>query len=208
MQSVKKNRYKTIKTTAMQRKESARLSVKTDLKQRSGLNTDKELSESIDLIMDVLNDCPTSDDVMDFMKIHNVVLPSDKIQRIEILINNAENVLPRLHEDNPQLEDYVLDIIITLGALGRELDNYAGTDDDCKLPEDELIEEICLIFSAEEKPKEDYYIKSTELVSKLINRLKQSMQNNECVIINAIGYRLALQSVQYDQLYRFYLAER
>lgn len=198
--------------TRSDKEQAEYLSRKIELKRKNCIDYTKDLCEAIGFILDhsdVNEELDMEENTREFMKMHSVILPEDKNKRLGILIDNVEKVVPKLKSDHPDLKELIKDTYITLDAISNEIYNYSEEMfEDFDLPEDALIEKIGDLFlSTREKPQGAYYEATTEYIHSLITKLKDAIQSRDLKTMHAVGNRLGLQSLQYEQLYRYRLSK-
>lgn len=136
------------------------------------------------------------------MQIHNVVLPEDTEKRLAILIENVEQLLPKIKYGQPGFKEAVKDMYVTLNAISHSIYKYReGTFYDVELPEDEISAVSNKLYATKDDPGEEYYKITTKYIAVLIEKLKQSFQADDIVTIKTIGIRLGFQSLEYEYLY-------
>lgn len=186
---------------------------KIEMKERSGLDNTEELCEALEFIFEHSVDRDEEIDLekctREFMQMHNVILPEDTAQRLAILIKNVERLLPSISLKNPELKDSIKDMYITLDAIAYSIYKYKeGTFYDVELPEDKLSEGISELFLVKEgDPCEKYYELTVRRIVALIEKLKNTIQNDDIVILKTLGVRFGFQSLQYEQLYMYHLVK-
>lgn len=183
------------------------LSNKIKMKELNGMDSTDEICDALELIL--THDGGTCDPdayTKEFMRTHSIILPDDKDKRLEILMENIERILPGLKNDNPELNDIVRDAYITLDAVANEIWRYSDKEtDDMEFPEDELMVQICNLLPDKGKPEESYYIAVRKHLFFLMKTLRTSIQEKSIEKMNAVGLRANLQSMQFEQLYRYEL---
>lgn len=194
--------------TKTDKEHAAYLLQKIELKERSGLDNTAELCEALEFLFEHSDDCDEEIDLekhtKEFMKMHNIILPEDTKQRLAILIENVEKVLPKIKYGQPGFKEAVKDMYITLDAIGYAIYKYKeGTFYNIDLPEDEISYEATELYATKDDPGEKYYKITTRYIAVLIEKLKKSFQADDIVIIKTIGVRLGFQSLEYEQLYMY-----
>ncbi len=183
---------------------------KIEMKERNGMDTTDELCEALEFIFEHSVDCDEEIDLEEhtktFMKMHNTILPEDTAQRLEILIENVEHVLPKIKYGHPDFKESIKDMYITLDAISYAIYKYKeGTFYDIELPEDNFTDEINELYLAEDCPEERYYELTANYIVVLINKLKESIKNNDIEILKTVGIRIGFQSLQYERIYSYNL---
>lgn len=91
---------------------------KIKLKEQNELDTTSELCEALEFIFEHSVDRDEEIDLekhtKEYMQIHNVVLPEDTEKRLAILIENVEQLLPKIKYEHPGFREAVKDMYIRL----------------------------------------------------------------------------------------------
>lgn len=211
IQSLKNSRYKVVKLTEDQKKKAEYLRSKMKLEEINGVDDDDTLCDAIELFANISVDMPLINDEKDFMKLHGVILPEDKNQRLEVLLKHTETVLPLMHEEHPDLHNMIFDMSITLGAIDSVILNCSEEEHDNRgLPEDEAHEDLLEIinYDSKEGPREIYFVSMAKYIQALLNRIRIAIQENDIQTLQAAGMRLDLLALNYDQAYRFHYFDK
>ena len=179
---------------------------KIEMKERSGLDNTEELCEALEFIFEHSVDRDEELDLekhtKEFMKMHNIILPENTEQRLAILIENVEQLLPKMKYGHSGFKEAVKDMYITLDAISHSIYKYKeGTFYDVELPEDEISAISNKLYAEKDDPGEEYYKITTKYIAVLIEKLEKSFQTDDIVTIKTIGIRLGFQSMEYEYLY-------